>query len=474
VKAAVAGERRSGFPFVYFMSETSDNSWLRRYACLTALATFILLGIGGTVTSKGVGMSVPDWPNSYGYNMFLFPASNWVGGIFDEHIHRLAATFVGVLVVGLTRWLGGRRSRLPLAIVGLGEMLAGAYFLLIGGDWKGTGFFLTGIAGVVLLAAAIWARNAPAARPLPVLGWIAFGLVQLQGLLGGLRVVLLKDQIGIFHATLAQLFFVLLSVTALMTTRWWRRLAEAESRRDGASPFDLETLETVNLAAVRSTTSLKRGVNESGSRRLDLLWWMVTSLTVLILVQLILGATMRHQHAGLAIPDFPLAYGKIWPAMDASSVELYNQKRIEATVVNPITAVQIALQMVHRIMAVLILAGVGIVAWLTRRNLGSKNPLSNMTLGWLGLILAQAILGAATIWSGKAADVATAHVLLGALSLASGTMISLVSVRQWRTAAVSKTSRSESKWLGRETHAAPSEESASCGWSSTQPRSVVQ
>jgi cytochrome c oxidase assembly protein subunit 15 len=195
-------------------------------------------------------------------------------------------------------------------------------------------------------------------------------------------------------------------------------------------------------------------------------------------VQLILGATMRHQHAGLAIPDFPLAYGKVWPVMDSSSVELYNQKRIEATAVNPITAFQIALQMIHRLVALLILAGVAFSAWLTWRNLGGKNPLSKMTLAWLILILAQAILGAATIWSGKAADVATAHVLLGALSLASGALISLtawnaVTVRQWRSAAVSETNRGASDRAQGDIFPAPSSNPACCGWSPTQPRSVV-
>src|SRR6267142_300774 len=375
------------------MSDSTDNPWLRRYAWFTALATFVLIAIGGLVTSHNAGMAVPDWPNSYGYNMFLFPISKWVGGILYEHTHRLVASFVGVLVVGLTRWLGGRSSRLPLAIVGLGEMIAGGIFLLLGGDWKGTGFFLTCIAGVVLLAAAVWVRNQPASRPLPLLGWLAFVTVQLQGLLGGLRVVLFKNELGIFHATLAQLFFVTLCVIALLTSRWWRALSV------------LETVETVDLTPAPSTTSLKRGVNESGSRRLDGALWMMTGVTVLILVQLILGATMRHQHAGLAIPDFPLAYGKVWSAMDSASVELYNQKRIEATALNPITTFQIALQMVHRIAAVLILAGVAFSAWLMRHRLGWKNPLSKMALGWFILILAQAILGAATIWSDKAADV---------------------------------------------------------------------
>jgi cytochrome c oxidase assembly protein subunit 15 len=406
------------------MSDSINTPWLRRYAWLTALATFVLLAIGGLVTSHNAGMAVPDWPNTNGYNMFLFPISGWVGGILYEHTHRLAASFVGVLVVGLTRWLGGRPSRVPLALIGLGEMLVGAFFLRMGGDWNGAGFFLTGIAGVVLLAAAIWARNAPAVRPLPLLGWVAFVAVQLQGLLGGLRVVLLKDEIGIFHATLAQVFFVLLCTIAILTTEWWRSVG-ANSRGPGGSRLNMEAVETVDLPSLRSVTSLKRGVNERGSPRVDWPVWTMASLTLLILVQLILGATMRHQHAGLAIPDFPLAYGKVWPAMDAKSVELYNQKRIEATAVNPITGFQIALQMVHRLVAVLILAGIAASAWLARRQFGWKDPLSKMTLGWLILIVAQAILGAATIWSDKAADVATVHVLLGALSLASGTVISL-------------------------------------------------
>ena len=72
---------------------------------------------------------------------------------------------------------------------------------------------------------------------------------------------------------------------------------------------------------------------------------------------------MRHQHAGLAIHDFPLAYGKLWPATDGASVERYNQQRVEITNVNPITGFQIQLQMVHRFMALLILAAVGFCAW---------------------------------------------------------------------------------------------------------------
>ena len=151
---------------------------------------------------------------------------------------------------------------------------------------------------------------------------------------------------------------------------------------------------------------------------------------MLILGQLALGAAMRHQHAGLAIPDFPLAYGRLWPAMDAASVAHYNARRIEITGVNPITAFQIGLQMAHRLLALAILGAVTFAAWSARRALGSRDLLSRLALGWLGLILTQAFLGAATIWSNKAADVATAHVLAGAVALALGAMMSLIALRE--------------------------------------------
>ena len=152
--------------------------------------------------------------------------------------------------------------------------------------------------------------------------------------------------------------------------------------------------------------------------------------TLLILAQLTLGAAMRNQHAGLAIPDFPLAYGKLWPAMYADSVARYNQQRIEIVDANPITAFQIGLQMIHRFCAMAILAAVVYAAWNTRRALGGKNYLSRLALVWLGAILTQVLLGAATIWSNKAADIATAHVLVGALSLALGAILSIVSYRE--------------------------------------------
>src|SRR5437764_10366964 len=88
------------------MSPTRYSPSLHRLALLTAAATFPLIFMGGLVTSHQAGMSVPDWPNSYGYNMFMFPPSKWIGGIFYEHTHRLMGTVVGVLsiVLAIAAW----------------------------------------------------------------------------------------------------------------------------------------------------------------------------------------------------------------------------------------------------------------------------------------------------------------------------------------------------------------------------------
>jgi len=138
---------------------------------------------------------------------------------------------------------------------------------------------------------------------------------------------------------------------------------------------------------------------------------------------------MRHQHAGLAIPDFPLAYGKLWPDMSIEAVARYNQQRVEITAANSITSFQIGLQMLHRLMALAIVAAVGTVAW-RARHLPGATPARRLAFAWVGLIFIQAGLGAWTIWSNKAADVATAHVLVGALSLVTGVMGCIICFRR--------------------------------------------
>src|SRR5215213_8550018 len=151
------------------MSNQQYNPTLHRLALLTAAATFPLIFMGGLVTSHGAGMAVPDWPNTYGYNMFLFPPSQWVGGIFYEHTHRLMGTVVGMLSIALTIAASKLESRRWVR-------------------WLATG----------------------------VLGAVIF-----QGVLGGLRVVFVNLDMAIVHACVAQAFFCLACIVAVVTSRRW-------------------------------------------------------------------------------------------------------------------------------------------------------------------------------------------------------------------------------------------------------------
>src|SRR3981189_1604794 len=94
------------------MSESGlPNRLLHWYAAFVAISVLILICSGGLVTSHGAGMAVPDWPNSFGYKMFLFPFSHWVRGVFFEHTHRLIASGVGLLTIALcllTLWVEDR------------------------------------------------------------------------------------------------------------------------------------------------------------------------------------------------------------------------------------------------------------------------------------------------------------------------------------------------------------------------------
>jgi cytochrome c oxidase assembly protein subunit 15 len=321
------------------MKNTEINHPLRWFAALTAIATFLLLAAGGLVTSHEAGMSVPDWPNSYGYNMFLFPPSKWIGGIFYEHTHRLWASGVGFMTTILAVWLWLKDPR----------------------KWMK------------------W------------LGVAAFLLVIAQGVLGGLRVVLNMDNLGAVHGVVGQSFFVLMCAIALFTSKTWRKMV---------------TENKLNVPA--------------GLRALVLI------ATGLIFCQLILGATMRAQHAGLSINTFPSAYGKLWPDTNPDAITQYNAHRIEINDVNPITAFQVILQMAHRIVALAIFVFVTLCAIQAWRKLGKADALTKFAWFWFGLILVQIGLGAATILTNKAADVATVHLLGGALSLVTGALWCLI------------------------------------------------
>src|SRR6058998_2334548 len=285
------------------------SSWLHRFAVLTAIATLLLICSGGMVTSKGVGLAVPDWPTTFGYNMFLFPASKWIGGIFFEHTHRLIASAVGFLTIILALWLWRREDR-------------------------------------------EWVRN---------LGLIAVASVVLQGVLGGLRVTMLKDEIGIFHACIAQAFLGLLIVIALVTSKFWRTLSNAV-----VDPKNIGSITTLAIA-----------------------------ITLAIYVQLALGATMRHQHRDLAILDFPTANGAWIPDTSATALAKINAWR-DGQGFSDVTAFQIWLQIAHRFLALLIAIAVVAICLRVRGDAQGVTALKRLSVFWVALVACQITLGAWT------------------------------------------------------------------------------
>lgn len=317
------------------------------FAVVNAITTFLLIGLGGLVTSHEAGMSVPDWPTTYGYNMFLFPIDKWVGGVLYEHSHRLLASGVGLLTTILAVWLWLKDPRKWL-------------------HW---------------------------------LGIAAFFLVIIQGVLGGLRVRWTLDWLGVPHGAIGQLFLVLTAAIALFTSRWWLN------------------------SAMEKQNAVPRGLQKH-----------VLYVTILIFLQLLIAATMRHQHAGLSIWDFPLAHGKVWPDVSAAAIAEYNAHRPPGIVGNPITAFQVELQMVHRLVAYLIFLGVAAAAFLANKKLSHGDGLKKFAWFWFGLITLQVGLGAWTIWSNKAADITTLHVMVGAMSLLVGALWTLVAIRRTRLA----------------------------------------
>src|SRR5260221_11211423 len=186
------------------------------------------------LAGSGLGLSVPDWPTTFRWNMFTFPLSKWVGGIRYEPRHRLIGSTVGFLTIIMAGW-----------------------------TWR--------------VEPRRWVRN---------LGFAALGAVILQGLLGGLTVLFfLPAPISIGHAALAQIFFCLTLTLAVVTSPGW----------------------TTATASVEDPVMSRAAA--------------IT--TLLVFTQILVGATMRHTHAGLAIPDFPYAFGHVLPPVWTLKVAIH-------------------------------------------------------------------------------------------------------------------------------------------------------
>lgn len=193
---------------------SSFSPWPYRFALLTTVCTLPLLFVGGLVTSLGVGLAVPDWPTTFGYNMFLYPWSQMIGGIFYEHSHRLLGSAVGLLTIlfTITLWIVERRP---------------------------------------------WMRW---------LGLIALLAVIVQGVVGGLRVVLVENLLALIHGGFAQAFFAFLAALTLLASAEWQNRQPQKTVPDAASVQRLSVI-----------------------------------TTVAIYVQIILGAVVRHTGGGAEV-----------------------------------------------------------------------------------------------------------------------------------------------------------------------------
>ena len=297
------------------------SKMLHHFARFVSGCTVVLLLAGGLVTSTGSGLAVPDWPTTYGWNMFTFPPSKWVGGILYEHGHRLIASGVGLLTIILSAWL--------------------------------------------------WVADPR--RWLKRLGLVALGSVIAQGTLGGITVLFfLPDAISTAHAGLAEIFFCLTVSIALFTSPGWLR--------------ERAQVDDVTLRRVATAT------------------------TAIIFLQILVGATMRHTDAGLAIPDFPWMFGHVIPDHWDPKISVHFAHRLGALVVALAVAATSAHIWYHHRQH----------TWLTR------------PAAWIvALVAVQVTLGALTVLTRRDVWINSVHLVGGALVLATSLTITL---RSWRVA----------------------------------------
>jgi cytochrome c oxidase assembly protein subunit 15 len=163
-------------------SDITTSPWPHRWAVVMCCATFPLIWVGALVTTYDAGMAVPDWPSTYGYNLFLYPWQTWLFGPFDlfvEHGHRLLGSLVGLLAIGC-------------------------------------------------VASAFLIECSRAVRALAVIALVA---VIGQGLLGGARVLLDARTLAMIHGCVGPAFFALAAVVAVVASRRWQVVNQTEVSR---------------------------------------------------------------------------------------------------------------------------------------------------------------------------------------------------------------------------------------------------
>ena len=236
---------------------------------------------------------------------------------------------------------------------------------------------IASIVGMLTIVQAVWVQRRSPHRTVRVLGWVSLGAVIAQGVLGGITVLLLLPKaVSIAHAGLAEIFFCINVSIAFFSSRFYESLTRHE-RGD---------------APVASTTALFG----------------------LVYLQILVGALMRHLGAGLAIPDFPLSFGRIVPDFASTAI---------------------AVNFAHRVGAVLVLAFVTAV-FIRLLRYENNHPLRGFVQILSAVVAGQIVLGGYTVWTGKHPIVTSLHVATGAATLATALMLMLTA----RTVAWRRTS----------------------------------
>jgi len=224
--------------------------------------------------------------------------------------------------------------------------------------------------GFLTVIQAAWFQLREPKRWLRKIGWAALAVVIAQGLLGGLTVIfLLPPAISVAHAALAELFLCTNIAIAFFTSNLFGRLVRSRA--------EYEPSRVSRLAVI---------------------------LPIFTFIQVLLGAVMRHLQAGLAIPDFPLSFGKVVPAF---------------------TSFLVVINYAHRSWAFVVAA---MAITLAVRLIGRQNAPPSRLLGCslVSLVLVQIMLGAWTVWSGKQPHITSLHVMVGATFLAVTVLTALV------------------------------------------------
>lgn len=293
--------------------KSSHKANLAAYTFTVLAVSFLLLFAGGFTTTIGAGMVFPDWPLSNG--SLNPPGWTTDEAMRAEHSHRLLGMTVGSLCIGMVVWMYLREER----------------------NW------------------------------LRILSYAALGMVVFQGLLGGLRVLLVDVDLALVHGVTAQVFLCMLVAIAVGSARWWQSLP-------------------TSLPDPNSRTRWK-------SARMAGIFLCGT-----IILQLVIGATMRHKGAGLAIPYFPFSTEK-------------------GDLLPPAWNWAVTIHFTHRVMAVLV--SILLVNWVIRvfRIPNRPRAMGRLAISSLALLAAQVILGAGIIWTLRKPVETTLHVLNGALLL---------------------------------------------------------